>query len=150
MLTNSGNYRGFGDTKFTPELDVAKFDTIVESGQSRNSKTIWSTIKERVYAAEPRQLGFNDKGGSSGYYTPNVTEADTEMIKRFLASKGWTDNHINSRMWKQGDKQFEIKVASVLDCELKINGEYEFESNLIQITSGDYSEFMRRTADNLS
>jgi len=147
---NSGNYRGFGDTKFIPELDQAKFDTIVEQSNSRNSKIIWSAIKSTVYDPNPGQLGFSDKGGSSSYYTPNVTEADTEMIKRFLASKGWTDAHINSRLWKNSDNQFEIKVASVLDSELKIAGDYEFEGNLIKITAGDFSEYMRKCADNLS
>jgi dipeptidyl-peptidase-3 len=53
VLTNAGNYRGFGDTKFIPELDQAKFTALIDTLDSRISKSIWEKIKDEVYSTQP-------------------------------------------------------------------------------------------------
>jgi dipeptidyl-peptidase-3 len=72
------------------------------------------------------------------------------MIKRFLESQQWTEFHINSRLWKTGENRFEIKIASVVITDLPIQGEYQFEGNIIIVKAGDFSNCMRSVVDNLS
>jgi hypothetical protein len=103
-----------------------------------------------VYSTQPGAIDFTETGGMSSYYTPNVTVADTEMIKRFLESRKWTDFHFNSRLWKTGENRFEVNIASVSTTDLAIQGEYQFEDSMIAVKAGDYSSYMRSVVDNLS
>jgi dipeptidyl-peptidase-3 len=150
VLANAGNYRGFGDTKFIPELDKAKFTALIDALNSPFAKSIWEKITDDVYSLEAKQIGFPERGGASSYYTPNVTVADTDMIKRFLESQKSTEFHINSRLWKTEENRFEIKIASVVTTDLPIQGEYQFEGNTIAVKAGDFSSYMRSVVDNLS
>jgi dipeptidyl-peptidase-3 len=44
VLANAGNYREFGDTKFVPELDQAKFTAVIDALTSPIAKSIWEKI----------------------------------------------------------------------------------------------------------
>lgn len=68
VLTNNGNYKGFGDSKFVPNFEQSQFEKLVLLTQAykREPKVIeslWSRIKDAVYKLEERDksLGLSDK-----------------------------------------------------------------------------------------
>lgn len=82
VYQNCGNYKSFGDTKFVPELSFEKFQTVVKaSANYQNYSDVIQNIldrteKELFTETEPyHQIGFSDKGGSTSYYSGDVTEA---------------------------------------------------------------------------
>ena len=49
VLSNCGNYRAFGDTKFIPELDLQKFKQVVQCSESYEThKQIIDTIIDKT------------------------------------------------------------------------------------------------------
>ncbi len=68
FLSNMGNYRGFGDSKFIPNLPKQKLETlIINSTAYKNNETeikfIWDNIKVKLYSLESNDLslGFSPK-----------------------------------------------------------------------------------------
>jgi dipeptidyl-peptidase-3 len=63
-----GNYRGFGDTKFIPDLPKHKLESLVLNSKAfQNSETqikfLWDNVKEKLYSLTDNELalGFSPK-----------------------------------------------------------------------------------------
>lgn len=68
LFANSGNYKGFGDTKFIPNLSQKSFEIIVKSSNAyKNDNThitkLWQNAQNAIYSLSPRltSLGLADK-----------------------------------------------------------------------------------------
>lgn len=68
IFANSGNYKGFGDTKFIPNLSENAFELIVKSSKAfENDNThiikLWQNTQKAIYNLAPRlrSLGLSDK-----------------------------------------------------------------------------------------
>lgn len=87
VFTNMGNYKGFGDTKFVPDLTQDMFWKIVQASKAFKDSPekiteIWDSVKEEIFLLNDRtkQLGLGQKGVTK-YFTPNA-----EKVKNYLAS----------------------------------------------------------------
>ena len=69
FLSNMGNYRGFGDSKFIPDLPKDKLEALVVNSKAfkanqKDLKCIWDQIKDRIYSLEKNELALG--------FAPNV------------------------------------------------------------------------------
>ena len=68
MFANAGNYKGFGDSKFIPNLPQDKFETVVKLSanyqkQPKIIQDLWNNCKNSIYSLPEKEkiLGFWDK-----------------------------------------------------------------------------------------
>ncbi|KAG8271126.1 bifunctional diacylglycerol diphosphate phosphatase/phosphatidate phosphatase [Homalodisca vitripennis] len=90
VFANSGNYKGFGDSKIIPGLPQEKLEEIVQvsgaySKQPKLFKSLWDNCKSGIYSLndKDRSLGFWDKGVTT-YFSSNCTIEDSKIIKAYL------------------------------------------------------------------
>jgi dipeptidyl-peptidase III len=68
VLTNAGNYKGFGDSKMVPNVSAEKFEALVMASNaykkdSEKVKFLWDKIKKDLYSIDTKQrsLGLGEK-----------------------------------------------------------------------------------------
>jgi len=68
VLTNTGNYKGFGDSKLVPNLNVDKFESLIMASAAHKKepekvKFLWDNIKKNMYSLDTKQrsLGLGEK-----------------------------------------------------------------------------------------
>lgn len=88
IYSNMGNYKGFGDTKFVPNMTVDSFERIVKTSAAFLERTdamehLWNEVKEPIFSLNERnkQLGLGSKGVTK-YLSDNCTKEDADKINR--------------------------------------------------------------------
>jgi dipeptidyl-peptidase-3 len=68
LFTNCGNYKGFGDSKFVPNLPAAKFEAVIRCSEAYRREptamqSLWDRCKGAMYLLDEgvKNLGFHDK-----------------------------------------------------------------------------------------
>ncbi|XP_075970356.1 dipeptidyl peptidase 3 isoform X2 [Anticarsia gemmatalis] len=160
IFANSGNYKGFGDTKFIPNLPMDSFELIVKASKAFEDDTqhmmkLWQQTQHYIYSTAPRltSLGLADKGVTT-YFSSNCTEEDSNLVNDWMKTKR-IEAYI-CRTFKttaeDGLPLYTIHLASVesspkppltMDIE-KYKGAY------FRVTRGDYSPLLKRVNENLS
>lgn len=104
VFANSGNYKGFGDSKIVPNLPKERLEKIVLTSAAHKAdptalETLWAACADRIYSLEPLQqhLGFSDKGITT-YFTPNCTQKDSDLVGNFM--KKYNLEGYNNRLFK--------------------------------------------------
>ncbi|KAJ9591568.1 hypothetical protein L9F63_001922, partial [Diploptera punctata] len=153
ILTNSGNYKGFGDSKFIPNLPVSKFETIIKNSEAfrrepKIMQSLWDRCKDVIYLLKEnlKNLGFHDKGMTT-YYSSNCTLKDADFVSEVLKQKDI--DFYNNRVFKIEEKDsviYEIRLASV---DTGNESEEEYKNCKIRITKGDYSKLLEQVVKNL-
>ncbi|CAG2119537.1 unnamed protein product, partial [Medioppia subpectinata] len=129
FLSNMGNYRSFGDSKFIPDLSANKMDAFVRNSTAfRNNQKelefIWTNVKQRMFSLEKNELSLAfAPEGTTTYFSKNCTKEDSEIVKNFMQtislirfpSQQNMDSY-NCRVFKDNDK-YEIRFASILSSE---------------------------------
>ncbi|KAI4495573.1 hypothetical protein M0802_008585 [Mischocyttarus mexicanus] len=166
IITNSGNYKSFGDSKIIPNLPKEKFETIVKASAAfkENSDAIqylWNNIHNVMFSLENRlkSLGFGDKGVTT-YFSANCTHEDAQLVNKFMQSKNLES--YNARCFKtlipsknsetnEKTSLYEIRLASVdTEDDPKITLPQEtFEGAEFKITRGDYNTILTNVNANL-
>uniref|UniRef100_A0A646QCZ7 Dipeptidyl peptidase 3 n=1 Tax=Hemiscolopendra marginata TaxID=943146 RepID=A0A646QCZ7_9MYRI len=159
VLTNMGNYKGFGDSKFVPNLTLEKFVDLVKNSKAyKNDSKLMQYLldncaKQIFYLDEQvKQLDFYGKGITT-YFSSNATQEDSDFINKFMKSKNI--EAYNSRVFKHDDPKgkYEIRLASIKSTsdeeEKNLLGTFEFEGKTVIITRGDYSQLLDLVNENL-
>lgn len=117
VLANSGNYKGFGDSKIVPNLPKERLGKIIltSAAHKANPKTVetlWNACADRIYSLEDlhQHLGFSDKGVTT-YFTPNCTLKDSELVGNFM--KKYNLEGYNNRLFKYEDgskTSYEVQI----------------------------------------
>ncbi|CAN7936879.1 unnamed protein product [Ixodes hexagonus] len=162
FYSNMGNYKGFGDNKFIPNLPKEKLHKLVSLSEASKQDSgtmefLWSQTSDPLYSLRDNEkhLGF-PPAGTTTYFSKNCTKQDSDLVGKFLTEKG-IEGYI-TRVFKKateaGDQDcYEIRYASaltsddlerseLLGCELLDKGRVCF-------TRGDYSGLLKLTVDNL-
>lgn len=149
FFANAGNYKGSGDSKIIPNLDIDKFEVIIMSSHAFKSQALghlWFKCKKPIYhlTERTRNLGYGNEGVTM-YFSENCTQQDSERIKEWMKSKQIYG--INCRTFKtetDGHSTYDIKLASV-ECGKKHGitmPPEEFEGNTFTVTRGDFSNIL--------
>ena len=88
VYTNMGNYKGFGDSKFVPNMTVADFEKIIKASAAFKAdqsgiEALWNSLKTPIFElnSKLKQLGLGDKGVST-YFSENCNQEDSDKINR--------------------------------------------------------------------
>eukprot|EP00092_Neocalanus_flemingeri_P014000 GFUD01015102.1.p1 GENE.GFUD01015102.1~~GFUD01015102.1.p1 ORF type:complete len:708 (+),score=267.32 GFUD01015102.1:178-2301(+) len=150
---NMGNYKGFGDSKFVPNLAVDRLELLVKNCKAYKDSPVemeelWKMVKGPLYSLtdKEKQLGLGEKGVTK-YFTPNCDMTDSEMVNRFMKSKNM-EGYINRviKTMEGGKVVYEIRHAGVEEKELSRE---EFEDCTFKVTVGDYNELLEKVSENL-
>ncbi|GFY48580.1 dipeptidyl peptidase 3 [Trichonephila inaurata madagascariensis] len=160
VLSNVGNYKGFGDTKFIPNLKKENFEKLVlASDYAKNNhqeaQSLLFRCIDSIYSLREKEccLGFPSKGTTT-YLSKNINEEDLEAVKKFLKTKNI--EAFNSRLFKTREKGkcvYEIRLASVLGTdsaeERDLLGTNSVNGHNFVITRGDYSKLLKLVNEQL-
>lgn len=148
IYTNAGNYLGFGDKKFIPEVPQGQLWSWIKktnfySLASDTIDSIWQDISFAMYAYKTPhgQIGHFDQDGSTGYYSDNVTEENAKFVMEFAQSRSMLLE--NTFLVKQSEGYYTILVVSSEKNKLKQASEfYEWKGATIEVQYGFLGSFM--------
>ncbi|KAF4526593.1 hypothetical protein B566_EDAN006408 [Ephemera danica] len=149
VFTNSGNYKGFGDSKFVPNLECNHFEALVLASEAFKRepeviKSLWQRCSDGLYSLNKKQksLGLGEKGTTT-YFSGNCTLEDAELITEFLKTKNI--DAYNTRAFKT------VRQASVEKGteEGVTMPEEQFRGCKVRVTRGDYSGLLAKVAEEL-
>ncbi|XP_066588840.1 dipeptidyl peptidase 3 isoform X2 [Prorops nasuta] len=163
VLSNSGNYKSFGDSKIIPNLSKEKFETIVKASKAYKNipeeiEKLWNKIHNLIFSIEgkAKSLGLGEKGITT-YFSSNCTPEDADIVNEFMQFKKLES--CNARCFKtinlntNGQKvnSYEIRLASVeIGNQTNITfPEETFKGAEFKITRGDYSKLLKLVNWNL-
>ena len=138
------NYVSFGGLKFIPEISPEAFVGILKSNHLYAScdhykqviDELYPLVEQEIFAIEKpyTQINFPDEGGTTAYFSSNMTKEDLKLVKRFLDSK--KINVLNTRAFKKDD--FYVTVASINSS----SQECEFEGQRFVLQHGEFGSYL--------
>jgi dipeptidyl-peptidase-3 len=159
FFANSGNYKGFGDSKIIPGLELIAFENIVKSSKLYASQTarvekLWNEIKTPIFSLNDQNKALGLKGeGITTYFSSNCTKEDAEFVGDWMKLKK-IEAYI-CRTFKtidaSGKAKYEIRLASseLGDASNITHGEEEYKGAIFRVTRGDYSPLMAKVTKEL-
>ncbi|KAM0799747.1 peptidase family M49-domain-containing protein [Usnea florida] len=158
FLGNLGNYKGFGDVKFTPRCSPRTIAAL--AGQGSAALKFYERCKDAIYTdgGKPALMhfGFPGQGHMSTYYpdSPDITREEIENVGELLGTKGILPENTRIRKAKGGD--YEVLIASALSKpppEGSDAGEVTtwqldppLEGKKVSLVFGDHQEEMAKIA----
>jgi len=153
FYANMGNYKGFGDCKFVPNIDQAVMEKLVKSSAAFASKNsildIWNKVKDKMFSLsdKERQLGLGEKGVTK-YFSANCEAKDSDVVNAYLKHKnieGYNNRVIKTE--EGGKTVYEIRKAAVQNSVLC---EEEYKGCTFKVTTGDYQQLLQKVCENLT
>ncbi|CAH2266916.1 jg8821 [Pararge aegeria aegeria] len=160
LFANSGNYKGFGDTKFIPKLSKESFELIIKASKAyerdgTHVTKLWENTKNLVYSVAPRltSLGLANKGVTT-YFSSNCTEEDSNLVNDWMKTKRIEAYICRTFKTIEGDglPLFTIHLASV-EASSKpplTMGKEKYKNAYFQVTRGDYAPLLSLVNENLN
>lgn len=149
FLSNSGNYKGMGDSKILPNLDEVTFDVIVRSSGAWAANAVamgelWAKCRGPIFLLNERSktLGLAPQGLTT-YFSDNCDKTDADLVNNWMKIKKLEG--YNCRTFKtvnsNGKTLYNIKLASVDTNEKEgiTIGPEEYKDAVLQVSRGDYS-----------
>jgi len=144
IYTNMGNYKGFGDSKFVPDLLEDKFEHIVKASAAYSEDAgglgeLWESCRTAMWSLtdKHKQLGLG-KLGVTKYFSENCDESDSDLVNRFFKAhdiEGYM-NRVIKTVSDDGKVTYEIRHAAAIDSVIK---KETFEGVEFVVTAGDYN-----------
>ncbi|XP_031625501.1 dipeptidyl peptidase 3-like [Contarinia nasturtii] len=153
FFANNGNYKGMGDTKFVPNLDVSQFKLIIKTSQAFKKdhmvSDLWDRCKKPIFYLTERtkSIGLANEGITT-YFSENCTKLDSDRITDFLQAKNIIP--YNTRAFKIEDKgkvTYHIKLGAFKKAE---NMAEVYKGNTFIVSRGDYSPLLELVNKNLA
>ena len=110
FLSNMGNFKTFGDSKFIPRISSDIFTKIVSV--SSTAKTILPRVIDAIYQYKPETvllLGMPGAGHTSGYYHGGLSNKHIAEVHKLLESQSISS--LNSRFFKL-DESIHVRLAA--------------------------------------
>ncbi|XP_022118973.2 dipeptidyl peptidase 3 isoform X1 [Pieris rapae] len=160
VFANSGNYKGFGDTKFIPNLSKESFESVVKASKAfENDSTHITKLLQKtqnaIYSIAPRltSLGLAEKGVTT-YFSSNCTEEDSNLVNDWMKTKlieAYVCRTFKT-MAEDGLPLYTIHLASVESTpKAGLTMEKEkYKNAYFQVTRGDYSPLLKLASENLT
>ncbi|KAI9892567.1 MAG: hypothetical protein M1814_001256 [Vezdaea aestivalis] len=160
FLGNSGNYKGFGDSKFVPSITAHDLDAL--ANRSLKATELRKQLGDSLFIDETKpellHLGYPDAGHLSTYYpdSPTITKAEIEAVGEFLEKKKLLVE--NSRLRKTTNGDFETLIASAITSpppQNDIGSSIEFplegslEGKTLRLVFGDHSAELTKVVEAL-
>ncbi|KAG5898542.1 hypothetical protein JTB14_012441 [Gonioctena quinquepunctata] len=149
IFCNAGNYKGFGDTKFIPNIDQNRLENLLKvSTNWPKLESIWKNLRDALYDLKPGKtcLGYNPEGCTT-YLSKNCTPEDNEAVQKWMKSEKL--ECYNTRLFKtveNGKVKYEIRLASE---DRKVWKTHTEGNVTYELTSGDYSPIIGKAAKEL-
>ncbi|XP_076268047.1 dipeptidyl peptidase 3 isoform X2 [Rhynchophorus ferrugineus] len=149
VFGNAGNYKGFGDTKFIPNIEKSRLEELLKTSTAwADIEPLWHEYKDAIYDLSSGKtcLGYNPAGITT-YLSKNVSQADTEKVQNWLKTR--QIECYNSRLFKyeeDGKVVYEVRLASK---EKRSNEDFVEDGVIYRISYGDYGPLMGLVADYL-
>ena len=155
FFQNCGNYKGFGDTKFVPELPQERFEQFLRGSlaykeDAQRFDYVWGLISAELfnYTSPFYMIETIDKGGLSSYYSPNISKSEAESLTKTLEGLGISP--LNTRVIKRDtDNTFEVLVASATKF-VADQTHTDADGRTVLIRHGDLAEPLRQVNAYLS
>ncbi|XP_063985420.1 dipeptidyl peptidase 3 isoform X2 [Diachasmimorpha longicaudata] len=158
VLSNTGNYKSFGDSKIIPNLPKDKFLAIIKSSKAYKANSpamekIWNSCSEGIYSLtdKVKSLGLGDNGITT-YFSSNCDDTDAALVNEFMQAHSLEG--YNTRCFKTIEDSltvYDIKLASHLESDdpaLTIT-ESLFKNVKFKVSRGDYSKLLQKTNEYL-
>lgn len=160
LLGNSGNYKGFGDSKFIPRCSPEDLVSLASTSPKATHLLESHGLLKSMYADKTNpasmHLGYPALGHLSAYYpdSPTISQGEIEAIGEFLGARKLLPENTRVRKSKEGD--YEILVASGLqhpppegsdagkESEWTLDG--KLKGRKLRLVFGDYIEEMAKIA----
>lgn len=115
VLSNLGNIKSFGATKFIPRSSPSSFEAIITSSElAAKALPLWRALKEEIYSVENEGLlsiGKPIEGGLSGYYWgEKVGDGEVDEVQRLCDEAGVST--LNTRLSKSSSTALTLHIAS--------------------------------------
>ena len=152
MFSNAGNYKGFGDSKFIPGLDVAKMELIIKSSKAYEQNKdeisrLWNLLIDPIFLLNDdiKSLGLKGKGITT-YFSNNCTQADADLVTEWMKTKKLEAYMSRTFKTVNADRKanYEIRLASAEhgDAEGITVPTEEYNGSSFTVTRGDHSEIL--------
>ena len=160
FLGNSGNYKGFGDSKFIPRCSPEDITALASSTAKAKHLLEKPGILSSMFANKDKpalmHLGFPSLGHLSAYYpeSPDISQEEIKAVDEFLGDKKLL--HENTRIRKTKEGNYEVLIASALQhpppegSDAGKETEWTLEGKLsgkkLSLVFGDYIEELAKIA----
>ncbi|KAM0749538.1 aflatoxin-detoxifizyme [Meredithblackwellia eburnea MCA 4105] len=156
ILSNLGNFKSFGATKFVPRVPESAFEAVVKASErSSIAVPLWDSIKDEIYALEPEGLlsiGKPSEGHLSAYYPSNPAPTDAEIDEvQALCDKAGVST-LNTRLAKVDDKTLTLLIASsssTLPSTYPASLESKSLGFTVHLKAGDFSDALAKVNESL-
>lgn len=146
VLENLGNYKGYGDRKLLPRLELDTIEKLCKA--SRHAQYLLESIADSIFSESPAAIGYPDESGMSNYYPSEapITKSEIEELNSLLT------RHLelrNTRLVKNkegNEAKYDLLIASERTTPLSDDdGESRryLEGLKIRLAYGDHSEALR-------
>ena len=146
FYANSGNYKGFGDTKFVPGCSEETFEKILRNGKKFDLvEPIYNTVKQKIFSLSEMELNLGlGNDGVSSYFSSNCDRKDAELADKFMQANSVDAE--NTRLVKtlhsDSAASYQVVLASELESEMEDCKIREVEGSQFRVTRGDYSPLL--------